>query len=201
MPSRAEPQPVPSCAQHVGHELNHLGHGLGQLGGHLTSRTHRKRHSHESGASAPAAAPPPAAAPAAAPPSGPPQPSPYVLLLRVCQGRLNPLDGVGLHNCPKLLLRLATQCCAMEPAQRPALSRLAAELEGPVLALLDPGTLEARRPDAPLRGWRAAAEAAKQLEGVSFSGDPIHGVNGPLRDENADPNKPRKPFVDVEDLD
>ena len=51
------------------------------------------------------------------------------------------------------------------------------------------------------RAAHAAAEAAKQLEGVSFSGDPIHGVNGPLRDENADPNKPRKPFVDVEDLD
>ena len=52
------------------------------------------------------------------------------------------------------------------------------------------------------RAAHAAAEAAKQLEGVSFSGDPIHGVNGPLHNnENADPNKPRKQFVDVEDLD
>ena len=40
------------------------------------------------------------------------------------------------------------------------------------------------------RAAHAAAEAAKQLEGVRSRATPS-GVNGPLRDENADPNKPR----------
>lgn len=61
-----------------------------------------------------------------------------------------------------------------------------------------------RQFDDMIRGARAehaVKEAAKQLAGVSFSGDPIHGVNGP-RDENADPNAaPRKQFVDADDLD
>ena len=87
-------------------------------------------------------------------------PSAYVLMLQQCQGTLSPLDGVGLHNCPKPLLRLATQCCQREPTERPSLVMASAELQGPILSLLDPGTLEARRPSGRLRGWRAAAEAA-----------------------------------------
>ena len=92
-----------------------------------------------------------------APPTGP---SAYVLMLQQCQGTLSPLDGVGLHNCPKPLLRLATQCCQREPTERPSLGMVSAALQGPILSLLDPGTLEARRPAGRLRGWRATAEAA-----------------------------------------
>lgn len=86
--------------------------------------------------------------------------SPYLIMLRLCQGKLSPLDGVSLANCPKPLLRIATQCCQTQPKVRPALAALAQELQGPILHLLDPETLEARRPSARLRGWRSAAEAA-----------------------------------------
>ena len=102
----------------------------------------------------------PPAAPAAAP-SKPPGASPYLVMLRLCQGRLSPLDGVGLANCPKPLLRLATQCCALGPAGRPPLTSLVADLQGPILHLLDPDVLEARRPAPRLRGWRTAVQAVK----------------------------------------
>ena len=69
----------------------------------------------------------------------------YCQAQRHCQGKLNPLDGVGLHNCPKPILRLATQCCDRHPPSRPLLASLAAELQGPVLALLESNQLlEAR---------------------------------------------------------
>ena len=40
----------------------------------------------------------------------------YVLTCtRVPQGKASPLDGVTLACCPRLLLQLATQCCALDP--------------------------------------------------------------------------------------
>ena len=36
---------------------------------------------------------------------------------------------------------------------------MASDLQGHVLSKLDPDTLEARRPEAPLRGWVAVIEA------------------------------------------
>ena len=39
----------------------------------------------------------------------------YLLMLRVCQGKVSPLDGVTLACCPKPLLQLATQCCTLDP--------------------------------------------------------------------------------------
>ena len=42
----------------------------------------------------------------------------YLLMLRVCQGKVSPLDGVTLACCPKPLLRLATQCCTLDPEVR-----------------------------------------------------------------------------------
>ena len=82
-------------------------------------------------------------APGPAPPRGPPptakeEPTPYLIMLRLCQGRLSPLDGIGLHNCPKPLLTMARACCSMAAGARPALAQLRDELQGPVLARLDP---------------------------------------------------------------
>jgi len=89
-------------------------------------------------------------------------------MLRLCQGKISPLRGVGLHNCPKPLLRLATQCCDLNASARPRLPQLAAELQGPVLALLEQnGALEPRRPAAPLLGWRAAADGVQQPNTLS----------------------------------
>ena len=39
-------------------------------------------------------------------------------MLRVCQGKVSPLDGVTLACCPKPLLQLATQCCTLDPEVR-----------------------------------------------------------------------------------
>ena len=42
----------------------------------------------------------------------------YLMMLRVCQGKVSPLDGVTLACCPKPLLQLATQCCTLDPEVR-----------------------------------------------------------------------------------
>ena len=44
-------------------------------------------------------------------------PTRYVLILRLCQDKVSPLDGVTLSCCPKALLQLATQCCTRDPAR------------------------------------------------------------------------------------
>ena len=46
-------------------------------------------------------------------------PSAFVLMLRVCQGRISPLDGVAKEGWPEPLRHLATRCCSLLPAQRP----------------------------------------------------------------------------------
>ena len=106
-----------------------------------------------------------AAAAAAAVPKGPPPKAkdpatPYLIMLRLCQGKLSPLDGVGLANCPRPLLNLARQCCQRVPTARPNMTYLANELHDKVLSLVDPGIISARRPETPLQGWRASVAAA-----------------------------------------
>ena len=88
-------------------------------------------------------------------------PSAYVVMLKLRQGTLSPLDGVSLANCPKPLLRLALQCCSREATARPTLGAAALELMGPILTLLDDYVLEARRPSTPLCGWRATVQAVE----------------------------------------
>ena len=100
------------------------------------------------------------AAPKGAPPKAKDPATPYLIMLRLCQGKLSPLDGVGLANCPRPLLNLARQCCQRVPAARPDLTYLANELHGKVLSLVDPNTISARRPEVPLQGWRASVAAA-----------------------------------------
>ena len=87
--------------------------------------------------------------------------TPYVLMLRVCQGLVSPLDGVTVQTCPRPLLRLATQCCALKAEDRPTLSTVVQLLQGTILTAVDSSaTAGALRPSQPLRGWRDAAEAA-----------------------------------------
>ena len=84
------------------------------------------------------------------------------------------------HNCPKPLLRLATLCCDLEVTSRPSLAQAVQELEcavarveprRAVLHTLSPNELEAQRPTARLRGWRAAVEAVSpSLVGVGAGG-------------------------------
>ena len=84
-----------------------------------------------------------------------------MVMIKLCQGKLSPLDGVSLANCPKRLLNLAHQCCSREATERPTLGSVALDLQGPTLTLLDPHVLEARRPSEPLHGWRGTVQAAQ----------------------------------------
>lgn len=129
----------------------------GKAAGRFTPRKRAPPHASQLPSPPPS---PPMAAGAATEGTGPASPSPYVTMLRLCQGQLSPLDGVSLTLCPKALHRLAEQCCEREGVKRPDLTNLAAQLQGPVLHQLDPDTLQARRPATRLCGWRAAAEAA-----------------------------------------
>ena len=90
----------------------------------------------------------------------PPMPlTPYLLMLRVCQGKVSPLDGVTPSCCPRPLLQLATQCCALPPQERPGLAAVLEQLQGKVLRYIDSSALAGpRRPLPTLEGWRDAAE-------------------------------------------
>lgn len=109
-------------------------------------------------------------------------------MLRLCQGKISPLDGVSLANCPKLLLKLATSCCQHEPWQRPALAHVSSELSGPILSLLDPNVLEARRPAYQLRGWRAAVEAARPEHALAAGMSSTDGTSNTSKCEPASAN-------------
>ena len=88
--------------------------------------------------------------------------SSYVLMLRVCQGLVSPLDGVTHNAAPKQLYHLASKLCALKPEERPDLSTVLAQLEDKILKAIDPSAIAgARRPTQVLTGWRDAAE--KQL--------------------------------------
>ena len=93
----------------------------------------------------------------AAPP--PPAASPYMLMLRVCQGRVSPLDGLTSSCMPRPLLHLASLCCSLQPAARPQMHAMLEQLHSDILRAVDPTGIEKLRPTAPLLGWREAAEA------------------------------------------
>ena len=85
--------------------------------------------------------------------------TPYLMMLRVCQGKASPLDGVTPSCCPRPLLQLATQCCALVPEERPDLAAVLEQLHDKVLRSVDSlAHAGARRPLSTLEGWRDAAE-------------------------------------------
>ena len=83
-------------------------------------------------------------------------------MLRLCQDKVSPLDGVTPSCCPRPLLQLATQCCARDPGERPSLAAVLEQLHGKVLRSIDEAAYSAgvgaRRPLTALEGWRDAAE-------------------------------------------
>ena len=89
-------------------------------------------------------------------------PTPYVLMLRLCQDKVSPLDGVTPSCCPRPLLQLATQCCARDPEERPSIEAVLEQLEGKVLRWIDSAAYGAgtgaQRPLTALEGWCDAAE-------------------------------------------
>ena len=91
-----------------------------------------------------------------------PPPTPYVLMLRLCQDKASPLDGVTPSCCPRPLLQLATQCCARDPEERPSIAAVLEQLHGKVLRSIDEAAYSAgvgaRRPLTALEGWCEAAE-------------------------------------------
>ena len=113
-----------------------------------------------------------------------PPPTPYMLMLRLCQDTVSPLDGVTPSCCPRPLLQLATQCCARDPEERPSLAAVLEQLHGKVLRSIDEAAYSAgvgaRRPLTALEGWRDAAErtflgtepAADKLDSGFLSGQP-----------------------------
>ena len=109
-------------------------------------------------------------------------PTRYVLMLRLCQGKVSLLDGVTPSCCPRPLLQLATQCCARSPEERPSLAVVLEHLQDKVLLSIDAtahgaGT-GARRPLPALEGcWRDAAE--RTLLGKEPANDEGGGALGP----------------------
>ena len=89
-------------------------------------------------------------------------PTPYVLMLRLCQDKVSPLDGVTPSCCPRPLLQLATQCCARDPEERPSIAAVLEQLQGKVLRWIDSAAYGAgagaQRPLTALEGWCDAAE-------------------------------------------
>ena len=89
-------------------------------------------------------------------------PTPYVLMLRLCQDKVSPLDGVTPSCCPRPLLQLATQCCARDPEERPSIEAVLEQLQGKVLRWIDSAAYSAgagaQRPLTALDGWCDAAE-------------------------------------------
>ena len=107
------------------------------------------------------------------------KPTRYVLMLRLCQGKVSPLDGVTLSCCPRPLLQLATQCCTHNPEERPGLAAVLEQLQEKVLLSVDSAAhgVGAQRPLPALEGWRDAAE--RTLLGEEPANDDGGGVLGP----------------------
>ena len=98
--------------------------------------------------------------------------SSYVLMLRVCQGLVSPLDGVTHAACPKQLFHIASRCCELRPEARPDLSAVLKQLEDQILKAIDPSAIAgARRPTETLKGWRdTAEEQLRKQEAASAAG-------------------------------
>ena len=108
-------------------------------------------------------------------------PTSYVLMLRLCQGKVSPLDGVTPSCCPGPLLQLATQCCTHNPEARPSLAAMLEQLQGEILLSIDAAAYGAgagaQRPLPALEGWRDAAE--RTLLGKEPANDEGGGALGP----------------------
>ena len=100
-------------------------------------------------------------------------PTAYVLMLRLCQDKVSPLDGVTPSCCPRPLLQLATQCCARDPEERPSIAAVLEQLQGKVLRWIDSAAYSAgagaQRPLTALEGWCDAAE--RTFFGTEPAGD------------------------------
>jgi len=89
--------------------------------------------------------------------------TPDVMMAKVSQGIVSPLDGVTLICCPKPLLAIAQACASVAPNARPELAQVHEQLQSKkVLLAIDPAAADAemgaRRPMEKLSGWRDAAE-------------------------------------------
>ena len=89
-----------------------------------------------------------------------PAPTRYVVMLRLCQDKVSPLDGVTLSCCPRPLLQLATQCCSRDPEERPCLAAVLEQLHGRIILSVDAPAhgVGARRPLPACEGWTDAVE-------------------------------------------
>ena len=89
-----------------------------------------------------------------------PAPTRYVVMLRLCQDKVSPLDGVTLSCCPRPLLQLATQCCSRDPEERPCLAAVLEQLHGRIILSVDAPAhgVGARRPLPACEGWTNAVE-------------------------------------------
>ena len=107
-------------------------------------------------------------------------PPAYVLMLRLCQDKVSPLDGVTPSCCPRPLLQLATQCCARDPEERPSIAAVLEQLQGKVLRWIDSAAYGAgagaQRPLTALEGWCDAAE--RTFFGTEPAGDEGSGALG-----------------------
>ena len=109
--------------------------------------------------------------------------SSYVLMLRVCQGLVSPLDGVTHAACPRQLFNLASKCCALKPEERPDLSTILTQLEDQILKAVDPGAIAgARRPTEVLKGWRDAAEKRLREQAASEAAASDDGASQEWKD-------------------
>ena len=108
-------------------------------------------------------------------------PTRYVLMLRLCQGKVSLLDGVTPSCCPRPLLQLATQCCTRSPEERPSLPAVLEQLQGKVLLAIDAAAhgagVGAQRPLPALEEWCDAVE--RTLLGKEPARDEGGGALGP----------------------
>ena len=122
-------------------------------------------------------------------------PTAYVLMLRLCQDKVSPLDGVTPSCCPRPLLQLATQCCARDPEERPSIEAVLEQLEGKVLRSIDEAAYGAgagaQRPFTALGGWCDAAE--RTCFGTESADDDGSGALGPAGAHTSTAARLRRP--------
>ena len=125
-------------------------------------------------------------------------PTRYLLMLRLCQDKVSPLDGVTLSCCPKPLLQLATQCCTRDPEERPSIEAVLEQLQGKVLLTIDAAAhcAGARRPTQALEGWCDAA--ARTLLGAEPAEDESGGALGPAAAHTASSDHTRRGYCSAE---
>ena len=184
-PEQAEPQlPGMAKASSGGCGATPRPRGRGMRGMHgVTPRprslhakhAHHAHHAHHATAKAHGAAATDAASSPPPPPRAVQTSSPYMMMLRVCQGRVSPLDGVTTACCPKPLLQLASLCCSLRPEVRPPLTHALAELQGAVLRAVD------ERSGSGISSTSRATSAASSNDGRKTSGRATGAAGGARR--------------------